>query len=362
MSAKVKKLFKDLQKATCPEDVFGELEVPQNESLDVAYRDWAKKVHPDLCSDKNLAHEAFTLLGKFLEQAEQKVKDGTYGNKNVLSEEVVISSKTSTYNITTLFESGDISDIFDTKQGVLVKISRSPSSNDLLRNEASILNWIRNESPSKDLKVLRHIPVLRDSFVLEDSNKVKLQVNVLDKHEGYYSLQKVLDNYPNGIDPRDAAWMFNRTLSGLLCAHQAGVVHGALNPSHIIIKSGDITDTEVHNGVIVGWSHSVKVGDKIRAICPDYKDYCAPEILTGLVANFGYDLYSAATCMVALLGGDPSTKQVPNSVPRAIRGLLKACFLGYKHRSQDVWELYQDFQKILTALYGDRKFRKLEIK
>ena len=42
--------------------------------------------------------------------------------------------------------------------------------------------------------------------------------------------------YPDGVDPRDVAWMWRRLLVALGLAHRAGVVHGAVLPEHVLIS------------------------------------------------------------------------------------------------------------------------------
>ncbi len=49
--------------------------------------------------------------------------------------------------------------------------------------------------------------------------------------DGFRSLTEVGTAYPDGVDPRDAAWMWRRLLVGLGFAHRAGVLHGAVLPT-----------------------------------------------------------------------------------------------------------------------------------
>jgi len=209
---------------------------------------------------------------------------------------------------------------------------------------------LQRESPGRALAVRRHVPVCHESFLIKDGS-TKKYVNIFDPLKSYHSLQEIIDNYPDGVDPRDMAWMLNRMLGALLFAHQNNVVHGAILPCHIMLRMED------RNGVLIDWSYSAKRGEKISAICPNYLEYYPVDILDGKPASYGQDLYMLAMCMVRLLGGNLGKKSIPASVPKQIAGLLKACLLNYKQRSDDAFELFEDFQKVLTALYGKRKFR-----
>ena len=77
----------------------------------------------------------------------------------------------------------------------------------------------------------RTVPELRDSFTYRDqSSGADHVVNVLDHPQGMVSLAAVRSAYPDGLDPRDVAWMWRRLLVALGVAHRAGLVHGAVLP------------------------------------------------------------------------------------------------------------------------------------
>ena len=73
-------------KASCPEDVFGELAGTPGEqmaTLKMRWRSISRSCHPDLAaaSDKALATTVFQALGVWEEQARRKVEAGTYGDR-----------------------------------------------------------------------------------------------------------------------------------------------------------------------------------------------------------------------------------------------------------------------------------------
>ncbi len=345
------KLFKRFKETTHPEDIFGDCKSASE--LSEAFRQFARLVHPDKFRGKvkATAEEAFKELNRLLQLAEKKLKAGTYGDKSAIVEEVKIATKTNNYTVKERIASGDIAEIYgaENKDGasVVLKVARNPVNNDLLVNESQTLAWLRTDAPSKDLKVMVHVPLLLDSFELNQAGKVK-RVNVLKRQApNYYTLSQVMDAYPDGLELADVAWMWNRLLGALLAAHQSGLVHGAVIPEHVLVCD---SGSEEHNGVLVDWCYAVKKGQPLKAVVPNRKDIYPPEVFDKKPVDFGVDLYMAAKCAKMLLGNLP--------VHRKIDGLFKACWLTPRHRTQDVWELYSDFGAVLRELFGPRKFHK----
>ena len=339
-----------LDKAVTPEDIFGVIK--DGENLSDVFKKLAKIVHPDVNKDKvKEANDAFQKLQDWYHKAQDKVEAGTYGDRDAC-DRVTLNSKKGSYTITARVSGGDLSEVFvgvdKDKKSVLVKICRTPSNNDLVSREASTLQYLLEESPSKDLKVMRHIPVLVDSFSLKDG-KINKQVNIFKYDAGGVTLEDVKTLYPDGIDAQDMAWMFNRLLASLMAAHQSGVVHGAITPEHFIVFE------ENHNGLLIDWSYSVKIGSPLKAIVPKWLVIYPDEIKNKKKkeVNEGVDIYMAAMCARYLLG--------KKDRPRAIDGLLNSCLLGPNHRPTEVFEVIEKFKIILEEVYGERKFRKLSL-
>jgi hypothetical protein len=110
-----------------------------------------------------------------------------------------------------------------------------------------------------------------------------------------------------------------------------------------------------HNGMLVDFAYTQKRGAKMVATVPRYKSFYPPDPLDVKTASVGLDLYMATMSFNKLLGG--SGINIPPSVPREIAGLLRACWLGMAQRSNDTYELFEDFGAALKALFGPPKFR-----
>ena len=332
-----------LRVAMTPEDIFGD-----KDQIAGKYRELAKATHPDSNKGSNLANEIFQLLQAWHAKAMAKVAARTYGDRRA-HVRTSITHRTARYTIMSRVASGDLAEVYGGvgpgKHAVLIKVGRMPVNNDLLANEAKTLRYMCVDAPVKDLAVMQHIPKFVDAFQLADG-KLRKQVNVIEWVKGGYTLEDVMRVYPDGIDPRDMAWMFNRVLGGLLAAHQAQRIHGAVVPSHVLIFP------ETHNGMLIDWSYSVEPNHALRAIAPRWRAFYPPEVLIKNPATTGTDIYMAAKCALALLG------KMPAAAPRAIVGFMRACTLGPAHRPRDVYELFVEFQDILKALYGKPAFRK----
>lgn len=340
-----------LRQANQPEDVFGRLSPPLAQNLRELYMEMVVELHPDHNQLRVAeATEAFKLLQEWHEAAKLKVASGIYGTKPTLE----VSSRRHHYVSGKPAIRGDLCDLFtaraDGKRKVVVKVVRHPKNNDLLLAEATALREIHEHLDRTPLRA--HFPILIESFRIKDEVGALRQTNVLRHEAAVFSLADVREKYPDGIDPADAAWMFNRMIAALGKAHEVGIVHGAIVPEHVLIRPKD------HNGILIDWCYSIRSGDRIKAISPPRKPFYAPEVLQKLPATPATDLFMTAQCMTFILGGDVATGDLPASVPKPIVALLRACLIpAPKRRYQNAWSVFDDFKEILARLYGEPTFR-----
>lgn len=354
MDLRLNELLALLRSASGPDDIFGELDGDAQTALKRRYRELVTLAHPDRNPTQTAAASAaFTLLHRWYETAQQQLAQGVYGARPQLQ----ASTAQRQYSGYATDLRGDLCDLFSAEAdgaAVLLKAARNPRNNDLLQAEVRALR--RLERATAGQVVRAHFPTLVEHFVLRDAAGSQRQVNVLRRERGTASLAEVLRTYPQGLDPRDAAWMFNRILAALGVAHAQGLVHGALTPEHVLIRPAD------HNGVLIDWCYSVPAGGQIAAICKPYADDYPPEVPARQPATPATDLYMAARCMLRLLGaaGDPA--RLPAHVPAPVAALLRACLIpAPQRRPADAWELFDDFQALQQRLYGPRTFRPFRI-
>ncbi|MBC8075351.1 MAG: molecular chaperone DnaJ, partial [Chloroflexales bacterium] len=295
--------------ATQPIDVFGALGGDTARALKQRYRQLAAMAHPD--SNPGRAAEsqaAFHELHHWHALAQRQIAQGSYGRAPRIS----IATPQATYTGYAAPIGGDLCDLFPAESGerMLIKVARSPHNNDLLAAEASALQRIARELAGQPVRA--HFPTLVEPVMLRDDGGAQRRANVLRAEHEYVSLADVIAAYPQGIHPADAAWMFNRVLTALASAHNAGLIHGALLPPHVLIRLHD------HNGVLIDWCYSVEPGDAIKAISRPHAAHYPPEVAAKQPATPATDTYMAAALLARLLGGDAAGQGLPPSVPRSL--------------------------------------------
>jgi hypothetical protein len=361
-----------LRKAQAPEDVFGTLtgDTPtaRAHSLKQAWHKLTQVTHPDRYADNlssaALAQRLFVALGEWHQKAEAKIQAGTYGDgkphveppKPAPHTPVSITVGKRTYIVGAPIAEGDIATIYGctysngSEHRAVLKTPRSSADNDLMEVEQKTLTkiWPPGTKNDGDYRLL---PRLVDSFMLKGKGSPR-RVNVLSRHDAYYSLLEVAREYPQGIDFRDAVWMFKRTLAVLGFVHKMGIYHGAVLPPHVLVHPSH------HGAKLIDWCYSVVGSGKVRAIVSAYKSWYPPEVIAKKPIVVGTDIFMLAKCMVHLLGGDVSTNQFPEKVPRQVQAFLQGCLLAAPtKRPDDAWGLHEEFNELLGRIVGPPKYR-----
>ncbi len=238
---------------------------------------------------------------------------------------------------------GDLADLYDVGAGRLLKLPRDPGNNDLMEREARALRTLEDAG---DPRYLPYVPRLVDSFRHQDSGTgARRRVTVVAAAPGLHSLVEVRRAYPDGLDARDAAWIWRRLLVALGFTHRAGIVHGAVLPSHVLVEP------EGHGVVLVDWCYSAHPGELVPALVPAYADWYPDEVTGRAPPGPGTDIAMASRCMVLLIS--PATR-----VPEPLRRFASGCCLpGLRQRPDDAWRLLAELDELLESLYGPRTFR-----
>jgi hypothetical protein len=237
---------------------------------------------------------------------------------------------------------GDLADLYDVGADRYLKLPRNPANNDLMEREARAL---RGLADGGDPRFLPYVPRLVDSFVHRDPRDgADRHVNVVAATSGLHSLAEVRRAYPDGLDPRDAAWMWRRLLVALGFVHRAGVVHGAVLPAHVLIEPAG------HGVVLVDWCYStVDEADAVPALVPAFAGWYPDEVHRRAEPGPGTDIAMATRCMTHLMG---------DRAPVALRRFATGCTLpALRQRPDDAWRLLGELDEVLETLYGPRKFR-----
>ncbi len=264
----------------------------------------------------------------------------------------VIRSPRRAYEIASLLASGDVADVYRaTSEGkaYLLKCSRVREGAGMLAHEADVLTEILQHAATTSYGYF--FPTLCESFPVRDG--LQKRINVFTADPGFYTLEQVHERYP-ALEGRHLAWIFKRLLSTLGFAHRFGFVHGAVLPCHVLVHA------EGHGLQLVGWGQSVRDGEVIRYGSAEHHHWYPMEVTRKDLASSSTDIFMAAKCMVYLAGGDLASGQFPAAVPPELARIFRVCLLeGPRMRPGDAWELHDEFDEVLKALYGPPKYVEL---
>ena len=362
-------IFDRLRTARTPTDVFGALDGSRDErrtQLKASYRRLSKAVHPDCfpdAADRARATDAFARLTDWLHAAQAQIDhdaDGS-GAGQTAPAPVRVQVGRREYLVGDRLAQGDLCTLYhctcpDGAPAVL-KVARDPADNDLVTNEADVL---RQLAASPALAGYRpYLPTLLDSFDYADETApTTRRANVLARLDGFVSLRALRAAFPAGLPPEHMGWIWRRLLVALAVTHRAGVVHGAVLPDHVLIHP------TARGLVLVDWSYAVPLGAgrPIAAVSTAYEAWYPVEVWRKQPPTPATDLCLGARCMVDLLGGDPLTGALPPAVPARIRLFLAGTARPRPaERPQDAAAVLAEFDALLTALYGRRRYLPLHL-
>jgi serine/threonine protein kinase len=301
-----------------------------------------RAIHPDKYSAATDITKANNALKRLNELLDEETRAAEIRNE--------ISTKRNTFYINGLGHKGRIANLYNAtylKDGALdtayLKMPRSPKDSDLLTAEARSLKKIH----TLDDKRKNFIPLLVESFRHRDTKTgVERVTNVLQTIPGFISLTDIHRAYPNGLDSRDLSWMWRRAFIALSIAHEAGIVHGAVVPEHILIHP------EKHGLILCGWGASVERGETIKLLNGPRQFY-PPEVLNKERTSRSTDIYMLSKSMEYLLE--------PNA-PRQFHSFIRGCtFARPAVRPKDAMSLLHEFDDMIERLFGPRTFRPFSV-
>jgi serine/threonine protein kinase len=363
MDAEATQVCEQIFKARCPEEIFGTGRLNEQE-IKAIFRQLSMVVHPDRQNGNDVAKNAFVRLNSYYDLALKKLQSGNYGDGldelGGHSQESGFSIKTrkNEYQIDKTLAEGDLSVVYGGvavgKGGfsgrIAAKVVDEAKNNDLMLNEVRVLKMFQAGHSNQS----KHLPVLLDQFKTKDD-----QLGTIMEYIDGYDLYSIREGsrWKDGIDRRHIVWMLNRSLSALGYAHSLGLVHGNIDPSHIIIRPRD------HNAWIIDWCYTAinpaRTHDGFRVY---NEDFSAPEVSEKKLPVPASDLYSLGKTMIYALGGDVKTNKMPSNVEAALqRFLLFFVRESPRQRAQDAWEMHEELNKLIIDLWGPKKFREFKV-
>jgi serine/threonine protein kinase len=358
----LRQISSQLALASQAEDVFGLPETSAAKEVLVAsvkrtYLRLSHIVDPDFypsdAEARAVASQSFARLKMFYEQAMQKVDAGTYGaaaspNAERAESGATITTSSHTYRIERALAQGDLSSVYagtmdGTQDRIVVKVAEDPADNDLMMNELKTLRYLATEPGPYG----KHLPQ-----VIEDIRTQDQRAGIIMRFIDGVDLNQIREKYPKGIPDRHIIWIFRRTLSVLGYAHSKGVVHGNIEPSHIVVSPPD------HNIFLIDWAYSVykpaATGQGFRAV---NEKFSAPEVREKKPPLPQSDLYSAGKCMIYLLGGRLETNELPPEVDERISKFIQFFVReSAQQRPSDAWAMYHELDDLREKVFGPHQF------
>lgn len=232
------------------------------------------------------------------------------------------------YPLLQQLKSGDLRQIYRSND-LIVKLPlvQNKSANRLVKKEIANIDFLRGSASG--LSMLKYLPEIVANFS-HDSKEV-----VVCKHDGLVTLADIKLQFPDGLQGRHIGWICKRMLSVAAFVHECGYTHGAITPEHFMINP--IT----HGGVLVGWIHAEKHGEKIKTIPSSRRGMYPESAKNGLTP-------SVDICMI---GRTLQEIAEPNLAKR-----LKNFLRGLDNCTVDAWTLADDLDAVLKDCYGSPKF------
>jgi hypothetical protein len=315
-----------IEAAKGPRDIFGD--APDDERDPGAgrphaiYRRLARLIHPDAAARDHRATSAFQKLSALWQQ----YRAGDAG----------------------LLAAGDIANLLPATapqptEPALLKLARDPADGDLMKRETLALRWL---AAAGDPQFRPYVPKIFGTRRYDDRATGGIRRgNVLQRLDGFISLEAIARRFPAGLDPRDVAWIWRRALVAIGFAHRAGLVHGAVLPPHLMIEPDE------HGLTLVDWCYSSGGPNpgNLPAAVASYRDWYPPELRPGYAPGPDLDIYLATKTMRALIAAP---------VPGPLAAFAAGCTLASRdRRPADAWELLREFDELIERMWGPRTFR-----
>lgn len=266
---------------------------------------------------------------------------------------IVTKAEPGEYEVSGRLSQGELATIYDGRRRhdgarVAVKIADDKADNDLIAAEVSALALLCSE----DCPQRKHLPQVIDRFHTRDG-----RLGTVFEYLDGYDLIEVRRRLPNGLPAQHLIWLLRRCLSVLGWAHSRGVLHGNLDPAHIILRPRD------HNVWLVDWCYSIvnpaQSGQGFRCL---NELYSPPEVAARKPPLPAADLYSLGKCMLFVLGGDVEKKSLPADLDDRLQRFLKYFMLDSAlSRAGDAWEAYRQLDRLREEIFGPHQFLELHL-
>ena len=286
-------------------------------SIRSRFRECAKLVHPDVCSDPR-AEEAFNHLAKLNDRAMECLKLGVWDETDMLR---LPGKPKIRYKHSLWFELGKR---FVTDDRVIWVL-------DLDKNKY-LKRFIHTEFTYRDDKMLKmyrnRIPVVEDH---DD------QAIFLKKDPKEFPMDLFLSAYGDKLTARDIAWMISRMCDLLCFLHFHGLTLNGIEPENLFINP-DLHSIHIYGG----WWYATKIGQKMIGVSKNIYNIMPFDIRNTKIASPATDIESVRIMFQRICEG--------KDIPKPMNKWLNAGSL------ENPIEEYERWNEALDKSWGKRKF------
>jgi hypothetical protein len=244
---------------------------------------------------------------------------------------------------------GEIADVYLVERArqpselALLKVLRDAADLPMLEQEWSALQALQSSTARGADAIAPRLPQPIARGEVSGGDHSGSHAELLRHARGFaHTLEAVRAAFPRGVDPHAGVWMWRRLLEILAFVHEAGFVHGAVLPQHLLVERGE------HGLRLVGFGCAARVGEPLAAVVSRYEAFYPERMLSKARLSPEHDVAMSARSIAYALRPDDGAR-LPDSVPEALReSVLRA---GAGEFSGGAWELRE-----LVGVVGQKSF------
>ena len=238
---------------------------------------------------------------------------------------------------------------------VVIKVLSSLADADRMRHEWAVLNQLRDSRTDGFQHYISRLPTpVAMGPLSQDPRRLAA---VYGWKSGFvHTLEEVGREYPRGVPGEITVWVLKRLLEQLGWVHRAGVVHGAVVPSHVLIHPRD------HGAVLVGWSAASAWADgQARPLVTLPRQWlkmypaASPQ---DVMATPSLDVAMACLCARAMGGWTDAVEEPFSELPAPLKAVFKR---GASGVVDDAWALRDELVTASAEAYGPPAYHPLKM-
>lgn len=315
----MKTIIQQIQQSTYAGDFFERDEIKIRQK----YRETAKAIHPDVCSDPN-ASQAFEHLNRLYEKALIDIRKGTWTESNVVR---LPGFGPVRYRHSMQTEFG-MRYVTDDRVIWLFDGDKKRYKN-LFAEGLRLIDWNRFSRKLSDGHKMQIGAIERTT-----DNAIFVTKDIYE-----YPFDLFLAAYKDKLDGRDLAWMISRMCDLACFLKVSDIVHNGLEPANLFISPKNHTIS-----LLGGWQYAVKSGQKMNGVSREIFDLMPSKARSTGIATSETDIESIRRIFQKIVQGK-------DNIPIPIMNWI------VKGSSEDAFHEFVLWDTALEKAYGARKFK-----